>query len=61
MSNQLKVTKPKRPVPNTRYNWATPQDYEEAMRIYEQAMAIWMVFGDNAQPPAQSERRDSDE
>lgn len=41
----MKLTKPRKPVPYSRTNYPNRQDYEQQMRVYEQALAIYIAFG----------------
>ena len=41
----MKLTKPKKPIAYSRTNWPSPENYAQAMRIYEQAMAIYIALG----------------
>jgi hypothetical protein len=45
---KLKVVKPTKPDPYSRYNWRTREDYEQAVRIYELAMGIYLAAGGTA-------------
>lgn len=41
----MRLTKPKKPTPYSRLNWPTYGAWEQATRIYEGAMAIYIAMG----------------